>query len=302
MQKIRKLFGELELTWPRLLVFAVLAGLYTGLMALLPMAKDTSFADISISFECWVLFGVLILMNSRSPLDAGCKCFVFFLVSQPLVYLVQVPFSALGWQIFGYDRNWIGWTLLTFPMGFIGHYLKQGKWWGLLILGPVLAFLGYHFAHYLAQLLAWPPHHLLTVLFCAGTMLLYPAAIFQDKKIRAAGLLLAAAILLVGGYLGIKADHSFYNTTILVSAEDPAAPDYFDERYAVRLEDESFGEVSIYYEQGLDCYAVRAEFKKPGSTRLILTAPDGSALAWPITVGKDTYDRGEPVPWEDQGA
>ena len=49
--KLRKLFGGLNLTWPRLIVFAVIAGVYTGLMALLPAAKDTSFADISISFE-----------------------------------------------------------------------------------------------------------------------------------------------------------------------------------------------------------------------------------------------------------
>ena len=84
---------------------------------------------------------------------------------------------------------------------------------------------------------------------------------------------------------------------LIYSAEDPAAPDYFDERYSVRLEDESFGEVSIYYEQALDCCAVRAAFKKPGQTRLILTSPDGSALAWPLTVSKDSYERGEPVPW-----
>ena len=31
---------------------------------------------------------------------------------------------------------------------------------------------------------------------------------------------------------------------------------------SVRLEDESFGEVWIYYEEGLDCYGVKAELKK----------------------------------------
>ena len=48
---MKKLFGEIDLTWKKLIIFAVITGLYTGVMALLPVTKDTSFADISISFE-----------------------------------------------------------------------------------------------------------------------------------------------------------------------------------------------------------------------------------------------------------
>lgn len=87
----------MNVTWPRLILFAVAAGVYTGIMALLPIARDTSFADISISFEVWVLFGILLIVNGKTPLDSALKCFVFFLISQPLVYLVQVPFSDRGW-------------------------------------------------------------------------------------------------------------------------------------------------------------------------------------------------------------
>ena len=68
-------------------------------MALIPQARDTSFADISTTFEWWILFGTIIIMNSKSNLDSALKCIVFFLISQPLVYLVQVPFSDLGWGI-----------------------------------------------------------------------------------------------------------------------------------------------------------------------------------------------------------
>ena len=73
-------------------------------MALLPIAKDTSFSDITVSFEVWILFGIFIIMNSKSPVDSAFKCFVFFLISQPLIYLIQVPFSNLRWQIFVYYR------------------------------------------------------------------------------------------------------------------------------------------------------------------------------------------------------
>ncbi|MCR4615471.1 MAG: hypothetical protein K5756_04910 [Clostridiales bacterium] len=48
---MKKLFGELKITWVKLMIFALIAGIYTGIMAALPITKDTSFAD---------------------PLNAGC--------------------------------------------------------------------------------------------------------------------------------------------------------------------------------------------------------------------------------------
>ena len=94
---VKKLFGGLNLTWPKLILFAVIAGVYTGLINQVPFLYDTSFRDIAITFDRWILFGILIIMNSKSNLDSGLKCFVFFLISQPLVYLSEVPF--LGWQV-----------------------------------------------------------------------------------------------------------------------------------------------------------------------------------------------------------
>ena len=61
---MKKLFGGIDLTWKKLIIFAVIAGIYTGVMAALPITKDTSFADISITFEWWVLFGIIIIVNT----------------------------------------------------------------------------------------------------------------------------------------------------------------------------------------------------------------------------------------------
>lgn len=180
---MRKLFGGINLTWPKLIIFAVIAGLYTGLMAYLPQTKDTSFADITISFEVWVFIGTLIIMNSKSNLDSALKCFVFFLISQPLVYLVQVPFSAMGWGIMSYYKNWILWTILTLPMGYIGYYLKKDKWWGLFILVPVMLFVGFHYSGFLSEAITFFPNHLLSAIFCAVTIILYSLFIFKDKKL-----------------------------------------------------------------------------------------------------------------------
>ena len=126
---MKKLFGGLNITWKRLIIFAVFIGIYTGIMPLIPATRDTSFRDIAISFEWWILFGTLIIINSKSPLESALKCFVFFLISQPIVYLVQVPFNPLGWGIMSYYKNWILWTIATIPMGYIGHYLKKDKGW-----------------------------------------------------------------------------------------------------------------------------------------------------------------------------
>ncbi len=71
MEKIKKLFGGIDLTWKKVIIFAVIAGAYTALMALLPAAKDTSFEDITISFEVWILFGIIIITNSRSAVDSA---------------------------------------------------------------------------------------------------------------------------------------------------------------------------------------------------------------------------------------
>lgn len=63
---------------------------------------------------------LIIMANCQKPLESACKTFVFFLISQPLIYLLQVPFSSMGWGLFGYYWNWFIWTLLTFPMAFVG--------------------------------------------------------------------------------------------------------------------------------------------------------------------------------------
>ena len=64
-------------------------GVYTAIIAMLDILNDTSFSDLVVTFEVWIFFGIFIIMNSKSAKDSALKCFVFFLISQPLVYLVQ---------------------------------------------------------------------------------------------------------------------------------------------------------------------------------------------------------------------
>ena len=158
MKIIKMRCGGINWTWRKLVSCAVAAGVYTGLINQVPFLLDTSMRDIAIAYECWVLFGIIIIMISKSALDSALKCFVFFLISQPLVYLTEVPF--LGPGILDYYRLWILPTILTFPMGFVGYYMKKDKWWGLLILSPILLLLGFHYSEYLNRTIFSFPHHL----------------------------------------------------------------------------------------------------------------------------------------------
>ena len=59
--------------------FAIVAGIYTAIVSLIPGLNNTSFHDIAVSFEVWILFGIIIIMNSKSAVDSTLKCFFVFL-------------------------------------------------------------------------------------------------------------------------------------------------------------------------------------------------------------------------------
>ena len=288
MEKIKKLFCGTDLSWKKIIIMAIVAGVYTAIMAILPIAKNTSFEDITITIEVWVLFGIFIIMNSKSAKDSSLKCFIFFLISQPLVYLLQVPFSTLRWQIFIYYRYWFIWTLLTIPMGYIGYYMKKDKWWGLVILTPILILIGkYGYSMHLGELIYSFPCHLLTILFCIVTMLAYPILIFNNKKIKITGIIISILIIFAMTTITFLSNTG-YNTTVLVSGGSAGA--VFDDSYKVYLEDSSYGKVYIVYEDSLENYMVNAEFKKTGKTNIILEDANGNKEVYEIDIKNNTYD------------
>lgn len=286
MERIKKIFGGIELTWKKLIIFAIIAGAYTAIMAMLPIAKDTSFADITISFEVWILFGILIIMNSKSANDSALKCFVFFLISQPLVYLIQDVINHSN-LFLTYYRFWIIWTICTIPMGFIGYFMKKDKWWGLVILTPMLIFLGFHYSGFLGQTIYNFPYHLLSTLFCIITLLLYPICIFSNKKVKTMGIIISVLIILVMTAITFT-NNTVYNTTILVNGGDAGA--VFDDSYNVYLQDSKYGKVYIEYDESLEDYKVNAEFTRAGKTNLILEDQEGNKTIYEIDIKNNDFD------------
>ena len=286
MGKLEKLFGEINLTWVKVIIFAILAGIYTAVMAMIPIAKDTSFSDLAVTFEVWILCGIFIIMNSKSAKDSALKCFVFFLISQPLVYLIQDVIKHSNLFV-TYYRYWFLWTIATLPMGFIGYYMKKNKWWGLVILTPMLLLLGVEYSTYLSKTIFSFPRHLLTTIFCFVTMIIYPLAIFKDKKLKIAGVSIGAIILIVFSILTFMKP-SKYDTVILTNGGSAGA--VFDDSYKVYLSDESLGTVDIRFEQGLEDWVVHAVFTKSGKTEVVLESQNGEKTIYDIDVKRDTYD------------
>ena len=281
---IKKLFGGIELTWPKVIIAAVAAGILTAVIAIIPAFKNTSFHTITVSFEIWILFGIIIIMNSKSNLDSALKCFVFFLVSQPLVYLVQVPFSALGWGLFVYYKYWFIWTVLCLPMGFIGYYMKKGKWWGYLILLPMIALTAYSYRIYFSDFQFYMPRYILICLFCACAMILYPVFIFDNKNIRTVGAVIGSVAVIVLTGIALL-NPPVYSTEIMGNNEEHP----FDGTYKVSLADEEYGSVKIIYLNDVEDYMVHADLKKAGNTVLTLESPSGKKTEYDLYIERSTY-------------
>lgn len=194
------------MTWPHVIIFAVIAGVYTGLINQVPFLYDTSFRDIATYPEWWALFGFIIATNGKSGLDSALKAFVFFLISQPMVYLVELP--SLGFELAWsyWTTTWLPMTFLTFPAGFIAYYATRQNALGAAIVGLVNLVFVVCLVHYVTSISYSPlPHHVLSMIACVAMGLLTLLGAQRTGKTRAISVLvtvlLAAAAV---GYLVIN--------------------------------------------------------------------------------------------------
>lgn len=190
-----RLYGGIDFTWPRIILYAVGTAVLTTVFLVFPIFKDTSFHRVGETLEAWIFFAIIIIANAKRPLESALKTFVFFLVSQPLIYLFQVPFSWQGWGLFQYYKFWFILTLCTFPAAYIGWYIKKKNWLSLLILMPMLVLLAVMCKDGLKLLIHDFPAMLVMVLFCTGQILLYLYVFTDTVWQKAAGLMVPAAVI-----------------------------------------------------------------------------------------------------------
>lgn len=284
MTYIKKLFGGIDMTWKRLLILSVTAGVISGGLLCIPFLEDTSFTDNGASYEWWIFLAIIIITNCKKPLEAACKTFVFFLISQPLIYLVQVPFCWLHWDIFTYYPPWFMQTLLTFPGAFLGWFVTKKKWYSLLILLPMTALLALTCMSYLHGMLYQPPRHLLTVLFCAAVMFVLVLGIFEDKKLIAAGCIINAVLLGLFFFTGVYGQpHAVTN----ICPRDPDGELDPNVNYTAVSSNEDV--VRLHYEEKGLSQGWQAEFYKRGTAQLTFTGDDGSVIVYDVSFG-DNFD------------
>lgn len=276
---LKRIFGGVKMTWPRVILFAVIVGIFTALMAIL-VPDGNSFHEIAVSFEAWILFAIIIIANCDSPKEAALKTFVFFLISQPLIYLLQVPFSWMGWQLFMYYKYWFILTLLTLPGAYIGWYIKKNNILSALILSVMLVLLIYLGMGYLRDVMQNFPNHLISTVFCFAQVPFLIFGILRDKKARLTALAISLAALAVSGVMIFSRAPVAMN--YLVSEVSDEYP--LDSSWTVSVEGDGKNTAAI--EPLGDEYVLMMYIVKPGPNSVVLR--DGAGNEYHMTI---TYDK-----------
>ncbi len=284
---LKKLFCGVRMTWARLILFALVSGLITGLIALL-VPEGNSIRQIAVTFEVWIVLAIIVVVNCEKPLEAACKVFVYFLISQPLVYLVQVPFNSLGFGLFRYYYPyWFYWTIATFPGGWIAWHVRRNDVLAAIILSVATAALLFLGAGYLRTLLRTPPKYLIAALFCLGSVPVLILCVLRARTPRLvaggiAVLALCAALLLTFGGVAGRVPES----GVSFGVDEEKYP--VTEEWSVRLAEPDNGSVSLYIGDDVIGSRVTVRIKDPDrSADVILVDPEGNEYRLKATVIRD---------------
>lgn len=193
------------------------------------------------------------------------KCFVFFLISQPLIYLIEVPFEPLGWEIFIYYKPWFIQTLLVLPGAAPAFLIKKKNLLSVFVLSVATGGLAYLCVLYIRSTIGNFPHHLLSAVFCFITAVLFVYIFLEKKSHRVIALLISAAIFVAAFILtGVNKD-----AEIILKAG----------QWSYELKDESIAEIEI-----TDGNKAVVSPKKSGSTYLYFINKNGEKEEYYITV------------------
>ena len=232
-----KLYGGIRLTWPGVILYAVGTAILTTIFLVVPIFQGTSFVRMGETLEAWIFFAVILIANSKTPLESASKTFVFFLISQPLIYLFQVPFSWQGWGLFQYYKFWFILTLLTFPAAYLGWYIQKKNWLSLLILMPVLVFLVFTCEGGIKYVIHQFPSMLIMVVFCIAQIFLYLYTFTRKISQKLVGVLVPIAIIAV--MMLIPKNIEFFSSQFL--PDDPV----LTENAVVTVEDTGVAEIAV---------------------------------------------------------
>ena len=232
MHYFKKLFGNTKITWQCLILFAILIGIIVGVLNRISFLANTSFQDIAIVLDMWIVMAIFIIVNCKTWQEAAAKTFIFFLISQPLIYLTEIIIDTLRGANFTeqfvlYFKNyyigagWAIWTLLTIPGAFIAYQIKNNNVLAGIILSVATTYLAFAGAKSLFSSIYNFPYHLLNGMLCliAAFILIY--IILSNKTARIIAMVITSLGLIGGIY-------SFYN--------GKAQNEYWEEQTRLQIE------------------------------------------------------------------
>lgn len=185
---LKQLVKVKEITYKNVICFAIICGIITGIILDVELYKinaisDNSLFNIGMCFEFWIFATMIIVSRTKRPLEAAIKVFIFFLISQPLVYLVKVPFDLRGWEVFTDYKGWFIWTLFTFPGAFIAWYTNKKNNLSIVIFMAAILFLSYEFAQHFSILIKHFPFQFIACSFIIYQIGEYVLSFNKNRRI-----------------------------------------------------------------------------------------------------------------------
>lgn len=198
------------MTWGRVVLLAIGSAILTAAVLLIPGIKETSASYLGVTPEAWFVFALIIVMNCEKPLEAALKTFVFFLISQPLIYLIQVPFFDRGWEIFMYYPYWLKITVLTLPGAVIAWFVKKDNLISALIMAVATGFIGIVLVGSGFTVVQSFPGELIRTVFCLLEILAFIFVLLKNKRNRIICAVLTLAVMAAFGYYKLSGRTDIY--------------------------------------------------------------------------------------------
>lgn len=193
---------DTELSMKKVVLLAFACAIVTAVILLIPALKNTSLHNMGVCFEFWFVPAIWIGISSKNAKDAAIKVFVFFLISQPLIYLLQVPFARDGWGIFRYYRYWFIWTILTIPGGALVWWGKVNQVVGVVATLLASAFLGAELVDHINDMINLGfPYQLLTCIFIVAEVVVIVLIYCPSGRLRLITMLLAMLAIVAAALL-----------------------------------------------------------------------------------------------------
>ena len=258
-----------EISPRRLLVISIASAVITAALNCIPALEGSSFTAPAETLELWIVLAVYIIMNCKSYREAAVKTFLFFLISQPLIYLLEVPFKSMGWGLFRYYPYWGLLTLLTIPGALIAYRVKKDDFLAAIILSVANVLMILTGTSRLGTVVYDFPRMLLAVLFCLGMPFALIYFSLKNRRSRTVAIVIAAAVIALGGGKALLFPERGATTYPVEEgcwsvAEVPSGLD-------ITLEDES----------------MTIQSRRPGEYTVTLISEDGRIQKYAVTVEGD---------------